>query len=238
MNRLIIQEIHQFFLNKNLNHEETEYVSYHAKRYGDIIQLIGSENRKDATLLDIGPAFQTMLIRNYFPEYTIDTLGFSFNKFEYRESEQHYTFDLNKSQNPSDWIMTKRKYDIIVFTEVIEHLHTSPALVLKFVHSLLNENGILILQTPNAVTLPYRILMLAGRNPYMLISEDANNHAHFREYTLNEMKTYLKGAGFSIVKAYRKNYFYRPQLVFKLFLFLCWFLPASFRQGLTVVAKR
>ena len=178
-----------------------------------------------------------MLIKEYNPTAFVDTLGYSFGLLEHREGEKHYFFDLNKTQNESDWISLPRKYDIIIFSEVIEHLYTSPRLVLNFVKTLLKEDGILILQTPNAVTLPYRFLMLIGRNPFMLLSENVLNHAHFREYTLQEMKKYLVSSHFEIVKGYRKNYFYRPTMAYRMFLFVCLFLPSSFRQGLTIVAK-
>ena len=45
-------------------------------------------------------------------------------------------------------------YDAIVFAEVLEHLHTSPTLVLQVLTSLLKPGRLLVVQTPNAVALP------------------------------------------------------------------------------------
>ena len=94
------------------------------------------------------------------------------------------------------WTLARRaraagmpRYDLVVFAEVIEHLHTSPVHTLAFVRGLLADAGVLILQTPNAASLPKRLKLLAGRNPYELIRADGGNPGHFREYTLAELGT-------------------------------------------------
>ena len=84
----------------------------------------------------------------------------------------------------------------MVFAEVIEHLHTSPLHSLNFVRGLVAESGVVILQTPNAVSLPKRLKVLGGRNPYEQIRADPSNPGHFREYTLRELEGYARETGF------------------------------------------
>ena len=96
---------------------------------------------------------------------------------------------------------------MVLFTKVIEHLHTSPLRVLKFLKTLLEEGGGVILQTPNAVTFHRRVQMLVGQNPYSLISDDPLDPAHFREYTVSEISDYCSQAGFEILGMTFENYF-------------------------------
>jgi hypothetical protein len=65
----------------------------------------------------------------------------------------------------------------------------------------------MIIQTPNAVVFHKRILMLTGRNPFSLISENTLNPAHFREYTRTELAGYCRNSGFFIERSTFENYF-------------------------------
>jgi hypothetical protein len=65
----------------------------------------------------------------------------------------HISFDLNKSDNIKLWPDEyANKFDLIIFSETIEHLHIAPEYCLNFLHYLLNnDSGKIILTTPNAV---------------------------------------------------------------------------------------
>jgi hypothetical protein len=131
--------------------------------------------------------------------------------------------------------------------EVLEHLHTSPALVLGFLRSLLGDSGILVVQTPNAAALHKRVKLLLGRNPYTLISEDLSDPLHFREYTMEGLDGYLSGAGFEIMRLRSDSYFdYRYPTTERRRPFLARLgvvnliygcLPARLKPGFTVVAR-
>jgi 2-polyprenyl-3-methyl-5-hydroxy-6-metoxy-1,4-benzoquinol methylase len=173
----------------------------------------------------------------------VDTLGFQENGPT--PIGRHFHFDLNDSQSRSRWRSDMGPYDVVVMAEVIEHLHTSPALVLAFLHSLLADSGVLVIQTPNAVALHKRLEMLMGRNPYTKINEDAFDPSHFREYTRAELFRYLEDAGFSVTSCVSGQYFdYRyssrasikPQ--FGVVNLAYRFLPGALKPGLTLVAKK
>ena len=90
-------------------------------------------------------------------------------------------------------------YELIIMAEVIEHLYTSPSLVLGFLQSLLRPGGLLIVQTPNALAIGRRFKMLLGRPPFELIRENPYNPGHFREYTARELEKYGRQLGLVIV---------------------------------------
>jgi len=85
--------------------------------------------------------------------------------------------------------------DCAVFTEVLEHLHYYYApLVLSRISRALKPGGALILTTPNIASLFRRLRLLLGIQPIY--------HYHVREYTMREVVSLLREAGFEVIKAY------------------------------------
>ena len=135
--------------------------------------------------------------------------------------------------------------------EVLEHLHTAPSLVLAFVKTLLADNGLLVLQTPNAASLPKRIKLLLGRNPFDMIRTDPKNPGHFREYTRRELSALAADLGFRVEECAMSFYFdarfaHRAsgeaagrRLVLGTAKNLIYrFLPAPLREGITMVWRK
>jgi len=78
----------------------------------------------------------------------------------------HIVFDLNDTQT-IEAIPTDIRFNLIVFAEVIEHLHTAPELVLHALCNLLTDDGIIVCQTPNALGAAQTHHPAArARNPY------------------------------------------------------------------------
>src|SRR5690606_8260379 len=103
------------------------------------------------------------------------------------EEENFYAFDLNDAQYPDKWIDTPGM-DMVVMGEVLEHLYTSPVHVFRFIASIMNPGGYLIVGTPNALAIQRRMELLVGRHPYEMIRETRDNPGHFREYTASELR--------------------------------------------------
>lgn len=92
-------------------------------------------------------------------------------------------------------------FDVVLFTNVIEHLHSSAKRPLKEIRRVLKDKGVLILSTPNLATLKNRLFMMAGLSNYVNI--DVWYHCnpyfgHTREYTSGEIRKMLKWEGFII----------------------------------------
>lgn len=239
------KEIISQFASGALNPEERNYLHSMAQRFSyllDVVERIRPQvNKSQASILDIGPSYFTELLRRRFTNDVVYSLGFVHDesrgghlpKNVKLDLKNHFDFDLNEAQEPA-----KRPaipaMDVVVFAEVIEHLHTSPPAVLGFLHSFLSPGGHLVLQTPNAVSLRKRWIMLRGKNPFEKIRENRDNPGHFREYTKQELLDYLSQAGYSIVSATFADYFplMKRDALAKLFL------PAAFKDGITIVARK
>jgi 2-polyprenyl-3-methyl-5-hydroxy-6-metoxy-1,4-benzoquinol methylase len=129
-------------------------------------------------------------------------------------------------------------YDMVVMTEVIEHVHTAARVVLEYIASLLRRGGTLILQTPNAVSLYVRAGTLLGRNPHHMIREEPTNPGHFCEFTVAELRTAVEAAGFEAGEVRLANYFGDGSMRRTLYDFLCGVLPGELADGITLTARK
>ena len=223
--------------------QSDHYFLFHSKRYNFLIELAGKYiKRKDFKILDIGYSKLTGLLSKKF-NVPVDILdrGKIDNPFG-----NSYIFDLNDSGHSEKWPKECGKYDIIVLAEVIEHLCVSPIHVLSFLRSCLAPNGIIIVQTPNAVALGRRIFMLLGYNPYELIRvmPEEEGHGHIREYTVDELIKYAGESGFIIEDLFLKNYLdirygnsygILKKIGYVIYNFIP--LPKRMRMGITLVLK-
>ena len=146
------------------------------------------------------------LIKDLFQEHEVDVsiLDIENERFEYSDSY----------------------FDMVVFQEVIEHLHNSPKLVLDEIKRVLKPGGSLILSTPNIVSLKKRITLLKGDsihwdlkgyyNYEFSIPPNCEYIGHTREFHLNELILMLEWAGFRIERAEtvdKKPYFRARDLI-------------------------
>lgn len=226
------------FANKQLNDEEQKYLDYHLKRLSFTTSLVEqfTQTHNTQSILDIGPHFLTYCLAQMFkPKLKISTLGFANERLCPSDMvEKHFEIDLNECSS-SCMPVSQANFDLIVFSETIEHLYTSPKIILSFLSGLLKKErgaGILI-QTPNAVSLSKRIKMLLGHNPFDLIREDMTNPGHFREYTMKELENYAYEAGFDIWLKKYCSYWTGNNPTKKMIN-----LVPSFRDGITLIFTR
>lgn len=198
-----------------LGGEMSHYLAYHRERFVALAELVAPlvEARRRALgagesaspsrdaecrVLDVGPAFQTRLFRQLWPDITLDTFGFVDPKFPTEPPGQHIAYDLTTARDRTTWPPVDARYDVIVFAEVFEHLHVAPQAALACLAARLAPGGALILTTPNAVSLRNRLLMLAGRNPFELLRDSLDNPGHFREYTTGELARFGDALGLRV----------------------------------------
>jgi SAM-dependent methyltransferase len=237
MNKFLLEEIEK--------NPSNAYLAYHAKRYDFLLAMITKYHNKESRILDIGRSPFTAIAHREFGA-PIDTLGFEADGKT--ETGLNFNFDLNDAADHESWRSDLPKYNTIIFSEVIEHLYTSPIPVLRFLKSILCTDGIIIIQTPNAVVLHKRLIMLAGRNPYSLISVDRKNPSHFREYTAKELREICTEAGFFVEELRFENYFdyryanhafgdfsFNPS--YRIINFIYDILPDSFKPGLCCIVR-
>lgn len=204
------------------------YLRTHARRYELLLGLLRSFRLR--RILVVGPSYESELLRELAP---VDTLGWADHRFPRVEGETHVQHDLNDLNYPE-----LEPYDVIVCAEVIEHLHVPATPVLHCLAGGLAKGGRVVLQTPNATALPKRLRMLFGRNPYDPIRDEPSNPGHFHEYTVGELRNAVKAADLRVVQLLTANYFDHGSRKNRAFRAVGSVLPATLREGITVVARR
>lgn len=111
----------------------------------------------------------------------------------------------------------KDTFNLVIAMEVIEHIFDTD-FFLKEAYRVLKSDGVLILTTPNLLSLANRLLVLFGRYPrYVEYNAGENSAGHIRCYTLAVLKNQLAANGFMVEKAQSPN-FSAPMKVLPSFL--------------------
>ena len=104
-------------------------------------------------------------------------------------------------------------FDAVLFGEVLEHILNHPLGLLRQIRRLLKPGGVLILTTPNPVTLANAIRFvrgsytLWGTHDFAVSPKIADGsiidkgEIHYREYRQDEILELLQTAGFDVVEA-------------------------------------
>ena len=176
------------------------YLDIHRQRFSDILQICQRHvPNRSAKVMDVGrSALTTQLCEFYQNVHTLG-LDLSLDDGGHRElirmdGVPHITFDLLNSPIRSAW-PDCGAFDLIVFSEVIEHLSVAPEFVLAVLSSMLTERGVIICSTPNASDLAKRIRLAFGRNPYERLRLYSTNPGHIREYTRQELYQIASSVG-------------------------------------------
>lgn len=170
------------------------------------IKTIGHAKR----ILDIGCAY------GFYDIYLKENYGFDVTGMEVKTNVDAYCRllfshgipviqgGLSKDACP----VPDHSYDIVILSEVFEHLRVSPIRILNEIKRILTPDGFFLLTTPNMGCLRNVIHLLMGKNILQPFPEDDTNLIHItdginhiRIYVLNEIVLLMKKVGFKIVEA-------------------------------------
>ena len=166
-----------------------------ASRGGDVLEL-------GAT-----PFFLTLCLRrlfngrvtlaNYFG--TKETRGTQRLVHQRTGEELVLDFDLFNVET-DDFPYPDASFDVVIFSELIEHLGLNPVRVLSEIHRVLRPQGRVVVTTPNFLSLERLESYLYGTRPMVdryspLFGYGAR---HNREYHAYELRELLEGTGFRI----------------------------------------
>lgn len=151
--------------------------------------------------LDIGCAYGTLALycKKLFncEVYAIDYVDTYLSSLLVKK----YDFLFNVNNIELDTFPWDVKFDVITFTEVLEHLNFNPVPTLKKIGFLLSENGKLYLSTPDAsqwgkVTKYYSCLdeMLLPERGLPIVDD------HVYQYNKSELFNVLKAAGLNVYR--------------------------------------
>lgn len=185
------------------------YLNVHRERHYELFNaaawlLRGRE--KVAKVLEVGPSEYLGFHKALFPDIELASLdrpltlcGFDEGTAKRLGADRHYNLDLNQFAPAPDWGEPPMgRFDLVVCTEVIEHLVVNPAEFLESLLGLLERNGRLYLTTPNFLREENLRKIARGENPqpaYPRRGENQDAHHHFHEFTMAELLAAVQDAG-------------------------------------------
>lgn len=99
-----------------------------------------------------------------------------------------------------DFPYPDESFDVVVFSELIEHMGVNPVRALSEIHRVLRPGGVVVVTTPNALSLERFATFLRGGSQMVdryspLFGYGAR---HNREYNPQELRELLEGTGFTV----------------------------------------
>jgi SAM-dependent methyltransferase len=195
----------------------SQYCEQDFERFVHTLALVehataSSPGRKTGLELGANPYFTTMLLReftsvewrlaNYFsPQLpTGEAIQRVFTD-PFRNSGPRTHVDLKYSHfniEEDTYPFEAGSFDIVLFCEIIEHLLNDPCKVLREIKRVLNDDGTLVLTTPNVNRLENVARMIVGANIYDPYSGYGPYGRHNREYNKHELYLMLTYLGFTV----------------------------------------
>ena len=190
---------------------QREYLLDHKRRFWELFNavLVAIRDVPSPEVLEFGATQFSAMYALIRPDLRLDVCdrpagehypGFTAARCrELFDCRNHYSVDLERldalqeNQAPRDG-----QYDLIVFTEVIEHIVADPLALLAWLLRKLKVTGRLYLTTPNFLRGENLELIRQGRNPQPLYPGSAANwdaHFHFREFVAAELFELVERAG-------------------------------------------
>jgi len=160
-----------------------------------------SKRRDVSNVLDIGGAYGTLSV--YCQKLFGNEIYCSDFMDEYlsRQLIEKYNIHFKVNNIELDPLPWDRKFDMIIFTEILEHLNFHPVPTLRKIRDSLSDDGVLFLSTPDAsqwgrVTKYYQSL---SEIPEALRGQPVIDD-HVWQYEKSELLDVVDAAGFKVLK--------------------------------------
>lgn len=163
-------------------------------RYNALVDILGN-NLKGKLILDVGCAsgyFGKLLIKK-----KASVIGIDISKLVIKEAKRVLTDAKLVDLNTGKLSFKSKVFDVIIASEVIEHL-LAPIDILKEMNRVLKNEGELIISTPNLLYWGNRIKFLKGEFTYTDEGVFDRGHVHF--YVYKTLLNDLKESGFKVVE--------------------------------------
>jgi 2-polyprenyl-3-methyl-5-hydroxy-6-metoxy-1,4-benzoquinol methylase len=152
---------------------------------------------RDQEVLDIGCGegdFAAELKRNGNRVTGVDLLPEPANA---AALERYFSADLDDGISGVVKALADKRFDRVLLLDVLEHLRT-PERILTECHTLLNQNGQVIVSLPNIANVTIRLMLLFGRFEYA--QRGILDGTHFRFFTRKTARRLLRENGYEILQ--------------------------------------
>lgn len=169
--------------------------------HAQLTSIVEQRNKnRDIRILDIAAGEGALSLRLYEHGYTkIEAVDRMKKEFRYGDRIPFYELDLNDKPSLDDFVEDrKRRYDLILGIETIEHLE-NPWQYLRALRVMLDNRGTIILSTPNISSL-YAKLHFVLRDRFFQFDEPDLSYYHINPISAFELETICRAIGLKIIE--------------------------------------
>ncbi|HET7392374.1 MAG TPA: class I SAM-dependent methyltransferase [Candidatus Binatia bacterium] len=185
-----------------------DYLKVHMNRFAETVRLLQLVMRPGMRIVDVGsygslvPALRDILGAS---DVTL-TEPFQGQKPASEDSflrnarnGARYPFHVDRFDIEGRFPYEDGRFDIVIFTEVLEHLSRDPAQTMSEINRITKPGGYLVLSTPNCASVRSILRILRGGNPniYPVYQRRPSTDRHNHEYVPWEVRELLKLCGFT-----------------------------------------
>jgi hypothetical protein len=169
----------------------------------------------DTTALDVGGflgAFPLALARMGVPVTLVEEYGYYHGAFDdlkaflEREGIEVWPADFTQPLRPQP----EHRFALVTNMAMIEHLPSSPRLLMDNLRACVADRGLLIVEVPNIAYWPNRLRALRGQSIHqgfdLYFASEPPFMGHHREYTVAELRDLLRWSGFAVEAIDVHNY--------------------------------
>lgn len=182
--------------------KEAAYMEEHAHRFKRTLAALPS-SATPLRILDIGTTPFTLFLKQAYPQHQVCTLD---RTDLLKERCRGVGIELRSGNLEREPIpFDDDSFDVVIFTEVLEHVFAPPSDILREVRRILKPAGKLILSVPNIARLANRLKLFFGGTPLVDPDEQMNRdwvhgHGHLHEYTRGEIAELCRRVGFTVLR--------------------------------------
>lgn len=202
------------------NPSDLSYFRFHEKRFKKMAETIISISEPGCLVLDIGSHFLHSSLLLTFLGYRVQPMDvkelWDIPLIQQRAASHGLSGIIeNNLEKLAASASSPDTYDVILFTEIFEHITFNPISFWQKIHTTIKNNGIIYITTPNSLTLYNIARTITNMARFRGIGLDTDSifrHAtyghHWKEYSSYEIKKYFKDMndGFQVEL---KKYFFK-----------------------------
>ena len=160
---------------------------------GEKFHQIASYIPTGSTVLDIGCGAGQLALALRNKNCVVDGMDLNLNRLAVNRSIYRTLFE--QDIESFDFTASTEKYDLVVFSDVLEHLQQADH-VLREAKEILREGGKVVISLPNVGYYSNRLGLLFGNWEYQ--DEGILDRTHLRFFTLASAKRFIHDNGFSV----------------------------------------
>jgi len=219
--------------------ENFDYFSFHQNRFDFLLETLGDYFKPGSKFLDIGSFNGYMMLGAKMIGY--ESSGTDLAQFveNSKKVSAFYNFNNLAADLSSEKIpYSDNSFDLILFSETLEHLNFYTQDLFKEIGRVLKPSGLVIITTPNLIRLNNVLKMIIGRSVNHEIEKTYGPGTHYREYSFKEIKYLCAQAGLNIFSHEALNFKYPDLGTAVKLIDLLSVLTPSRKRDLFIIAKK